>query len=201
MRTLSSFMAEKKNTLALKDQFMWLFDVSRDSSNISRWVKTSQNITFLSNTYTAKQITFQPMKVDAGGTLANFKITIADPDQTLMAYVMAGKFIDQKVAVRVPNYASLSTAADQVVFRGVIQSIDYADKANAFSFSCGSMNLRDHSTPRDKVYKDRCSAVFKSDECGYAGAETSCDKKFATCTTYGQRARFNGAPGMVLARL
>lgn len=38
---------------------------------------------------------------------------------------------------------------------------------------------------------------FKGTRCGYSGAETTCDRKFSTCISYGNQKRFGAQPGIM----
>lgn len=45
----------------------------------------------------------------------------------------------------------------------------------------GGASTQGQQLPRRQIVCNQCSWVFKSPECGYVGAATTCDKKFATC--------------------
>lgn len=47
-----------------------------------------------------------------------------------------------------------------------------------------------------RVYATTCSFQFKGPACGYAGAETECDRSIGRCTTLGNHARFGGFTGL-----
>ena len=199
MRTLSSFMAGKKNTRNLEDAFLWLADIRRDSSNVSRYVRDRRNYTCLDESYTKKAMTIEPPEADMEGSLHDFKIGLDNTDKVEGAYLENGKYLDQEVVLRIMNVGSLETEADQIVFRGTVLRASLTNKAVVLE--CGSYDIRNQNIPNDKLYCRRCRAGFKTDLCGYSGGESSCDHLLETCdTTMSNRARFNGAPNMPIRR-
>jgi len=201
MRTLSSFMKGKKNLKHLADAFLWLFDIRRDSSNVSRYVKDRRNHTFFGNSYMAKAMTFEPPSADSGGSQQQFKISIDNTDRVEVAYLELGKYFDQDVEVRIVNTASRTNEDDQIVFRGTVQNANCTEKAA--TLECGGINLRDYSMPNERLNTRRCRHQFKGPcgECGYSGGETTCDKLLSTCTnTMNNRTRWGGASTMPIRR-
>ena len=65
-------------------------------------------------------------------------------------------------------------------------------------FTLGAPSPLRQRFPRDTFLALHCRYVanFKGAECGYSGAETSCDGTLATCREYGNSERFGGFPGM-----
>ena len=198
MRTLSSYMEEKSNTLSLADAFLWFFDIRRDSSNVSQYVRDRRNITFLSDEYTRKSISFEPPMADASGTMHDFKISIDNTDLIQSAYLENDKYFDQDVEVRIASTGSLSTSADSIVFRGLVVSAG-ADES-IVTLICGTYNLRNIMVPNELIYAKSCRFVFKGFRCQYAGAETTCSHYLAACTALANSSYFGGANNMLIQR-
>jgi len=198
MRTLSSYMEEQSNTLELEDAFLWLFDIRRDSTNVSQYVRDRRDQTFVSDTYTRKGIAFEPPAAESGA-LQDFKIQLDNTDLTQSAYLENDKYFDQDVEVRIVSVGSLATAADSIVFRGTVISAN-ADEANVV-LVCGTYNLRNITVPSDRIYAKTCRFVFKGIFCKYAGGETTCDHWVQTCNTVmSNRLNFGGANNMLISR-
>jgi len=65
------------------------------------------------------------------------------------------------------------------------------------TFSLGAENLACRRCPPNRYLKNHCRyRQFKDDYCGYAGAETACDRTFARCKELGNQARFGGMPAI-----
>lgn len=199
MRTLSSYFEEQTNILSLEDALLWFFDIRRDSTNVSQYVRDRRDMTFLSDTYTKKAITFEPPAADGGGTLQNFKISLDNTDLTQSAYLENDKYFDQDVEVRIVSVGSLSTSADSIVFRGIVVSAN-ANESDVVLI-CGTYNLRNITVPNDLIYAKSCRFVFKGYLCKYAGGETTCDHSVQTCLdVMSNRISFGGANNMMISR-
>lgn len=75
--------------------------------------------------------------------------------------------------------------------RGWIADVSIAD----YSFTAQLVGLTSKlvHTEFGEHYTVECNADFKDARCGYAGAETSCDKQYETCLAYGNIVNFSGA--------
>ena len=197
--TLSSNLESEKNTLHGAGPMVWLFEMQRDSSNTSYYCRERADVTFNSQTYAHKSISFEPPEADSAGRQHSFKISISNVDQVEVAYLEAGKYLNQPVTVRHVSLNYLSSAADQVIHRGLILSATVTRRTAIFS--CGAYNLRGCAIPHGRIYRTRCRWRFKDDACGYAGGETECDLTIETCRdTMSNEERFGGAPGLPILR-
>lgn len=61
-------------------------------------------------------------------------------------------------------------------------------------FHLGATNPYRQRCPRRRVLRDFCAWRFKSEECGYTGAATTCAKSLAACTALANIARYGGFP-------
>ncbi|GAF81544.1 unnamed protein product [marine sediment metagenome] len=193
-------MEDQTNTLSLEDAFLWFFDIRRDSSNVSQYVRDRRDMTFVSDTYTRKGITFEPPAADGGGTLQNFKLALDNTTLIESAYLENDKYFDQDIEVRIVSVGSLDTSADSIVFRGLIVSAN-ADESSVILI-CGTYNLRNIAVPNDMIYAKSCRFVFKGEFCKYAAGETICDHYIQTCTdVMSNRLSFGGANNMSVRRV
>ena len=64
-----------------------------------------------------------------------------------------------------------------------------------FSFQLSTKNPLAWRFPPRTIYKAACQWVFKSPECGYTGAATSCRKTIAACRALNNIARIGCFPG------
>lgn len=202
MITLSSAMETQKNTLAGTENgpWIWLVTLDRDGTNYLRYaLGMHSNVTFNSLTYSAMNGAVQPPQSDAMGTTKNFRVTIQNVDQTMVTDLENGEFLDRPVVLELVHEDLLSSASNVVRMRGVVISAD-VDEQYA-TFNCGTYDLRNAIVPACTYSRERCRWIFKSDECGYAGGQTSCDKTISTCeNTMSNHDRFGGFPGLPMLR-
>ena len=193
---MGDFVNLSANLVAVKNDLhpapcVWIFDLRRDSSNVSQYTEDNANVTFGGNTYTPKEIRFDPPGSDINETLPEFRIKIGNADKVELAYWRAGKYRNQDVACRLVNLDNLSSAADRRLIRGTIKRAMWDD--TWVIFVCGMRDLRKAPVPREKIYSTRCRHKFKGViGCGYAGAATSCDLLETTCDGLSNKSRWGG---------
>lgn len=201
MKTLTADIISEQMALASTGAgpWVWLFEADRDGTNSIYYAKSRQNLTFNSQTYTANGMTVEPARSDAAGGTANFDVTIQNVDQVMITYLEAGELIDRPMVLSLVHYDHLDTATNRVDIRGVI--ISAAADEKAVTLTCGNYDLRSILIPNSTYSKLRCRWVFKSDECGYAGVETSCLKTPEDCEdNKNNLARIGCFPGLPLVR-
>lgn len=65
------------------------------------------------------------------------------------------------------------------------------------TFTLGANNPFSKRFPLNRLLKNRCRyKQFRNWRCGYAGAETTCDRTLARCRELGNSERFGGTPGV-----
>jgi hypothetical protein len=201
--TIPADLLSQKNTLVATGDgsWQWLLKLDRDGTNYLYYCAPShENITFDSQVYTATTMEIRPPQTDMGGGAKNFHISVQNVDQTMVTDLEAGEFLDRPVELFVVHTDHLSTTSNFIPkIRGLI--IEASVREDWCTFTCGTYDLRGVTVPRQTYSRERCRWVFKSDECGYAGGETSCDKRLTTCdSTMSNKSRFGGFPGMPMQR-
>jgi len=92
-------------------------------------------------------------------------------------------------------------ASFRLIFRGYVSAIS-ANEGN-IQFEIAE-RYYDWSRPLNKrMFSKVCNFIFKSSQCGYAGAETWCDKTLTRCTELSNEDNFGGfpdLPGLQFAR-
>ncbi|MFH0907802.1 MAG: phage BR0599 family protein [bacterium] len=197
MKTLTTALIGMKNGLQGLGTWIWLVAMNRDSATIDRWALDTKDVVFDSQTYTHKNMSTEPPASDLAGITPSFIISLGDADKTLVSRLIAGKYRGQRVVMGLVNRDALGAAANEITIRGKVKSADAEE--GAVSFHCGPLNPRDTTIPRDSLYRTTCRWEFKGKcgECGYAGGQTTCDKRFETCRdTMANQTRFGGCPGL-----
>ena len=76
-----------------------------------------------------------------------------------------------------------------------IIDVTITDKADV-NISLGAENLYNLRIPLNRYLKNSCRFDFKSTLCGYAGAETECNRTYARCKELENGTRFGGFPSV-----
>lgn len=197
MKTLTSALIARQHGLQGLGTWVWIFDARRDSSTVDRWALDTANVTFNSQTYSRTNLSLKPPDSDMSGQTSTWILSIGDAEKTIVSRLLAGKYRGQRIRAYLVNRSELGSASNKIPLNGRILSADAEE--GAVSFRCGQCNLRNTTIPKGSVYRTTCRWEFKGPcgECGYVGAETSCDKRIETCEdTMNNKARFGGAPGL-----
>lgn len=196
MEVLPAFLKQKKNEMQGNDPWVWIFDLHRDSSNISRYTLDNADVVFDGNTYTPKDTIWEPPSSDAGGTLHPFTVSVGDADLTEMAYLMNGKYRKQRFLAMLVNREDLTDPTYNVEVRAKILRATYAKRRAVLRI--GTPDIRRGTLPGNQLYALRCGNRWKDWRCKYAGSVTTpCDLMYVTCRyVYDNETNFFGGPGM-----
>lgn len=200
MRTLASADKAEKNDLTSGTAWLWLFEIQRDATTYSRYAKNYEDVTFNGQTFTAHAIDYEPPEADAAGTQHDHRISIGDADRTEVGLLEGGYYINYPVVVYLVNSSYLTYSTSTIKFRGIVLDADAGE--GGVTLRCGTHDLRKSVVPRDSLYRTYCRWDFKSFECGYAGADTTCAKSLTACAAHtpSNKSRFGGAPGLPMVR-
>lgn len=178
MITLVTAMKSYKNAQA-GGEWPWLVEIYRDSTNVLRYTDSQTDITFDSLTWTKKAIKVQQPEQDTAGSVFTFVVQVSAVDKTMAGYIRDDEIIDQSIKIIRVHRGTLSDSTAKIEWRGKVQKAVITK--DWVTLDCGPPNLRAFSIPARRFDRTHCQHKFKGPECGYAGAETSCDKKETTC--------------------
>lgn len=198
--SLAAAITREKNKLHGGAPFIWLFDFDRDGTNRLRLTQHPEAVTFRSVTYTP--ISMQMGDVDEDpGTLTEIKVAFSNVTGVAQGYFESGELLDRRCTVR------LIAGTQQGASSGAISATYYVHGANcsrdAVVVTLGNWSLSQIPAPRDRFIRSRCRVVFKSTECGYTGALTTCSKAFDHtdgCLGRANQERYGGFPYLLTGR-
>lgn len=147
-----------------------------------------------------------PFSVDdyteASGDVPEFSLSVSNVSQAMTYYMEIG---DGGIGAEVTLYlVNTSTMSDPAYFQHTGEVLDASDDDEWAKFVCGAENKFRTMIPRGRVLQNWCRYCgklgayngFKGARCGYAGAETTCNRTLARCRELGNSARFGGFPGV-----
>jgi len=166
--------------------------------NLAEW---DTDITYDGVTYTKFPIKHDDIGENSQGEIANFKVTVSNVNRIIQAYLEGYDLRGKKVTITLVWANQLNDADTNIKFIYYIDNYIVTQDAVEFVLS-GKYDIIDLTLPRGIYNRNYCRWKFKSTECGYAGAQTTCDKRKATCkTTMNNIARFGGFPSVPTGRL
>jgi lambda family phage minor tail protein L len=167
------------------------------ASNNLLYTDHDADITFNSETYYAFPIAFDSVSENSDGSIDSIKLSVSNVNRTIQAYLesydLRGKTLEIYTVF-------LDLIADPTSLRKDIFVIDsYATQTDLrIIFNCTSIfDLLKTQIPNQTYSRYYCQyKIFKGTECGYAGAETSCNRTFARCEALNNKSRFGGQPAI-----
>jgi len=162
-------------------------------------VNNNEDLTIDGEVYTASS--FSVEKKETGDSLGSIKVTAHDHTRFLQTRLQqyfgaVGFVVHISFALTDDGLPTASLNADLVEEYKIIMS-----SANDFmvSLELGADSPLNVLIPKRVQSQDRCSYRYKSIECGYVGAETSCDFTLDGangCAFHSNSPRFGGYPGI-----
>ena len=200
-KSFSVINAIEKNKVASPNAWIVLLEIQFVDTDTGLVAETkfvannNEDVTFDSNVYVAFPFDIK-MKHEAGG-IPQISLTAQDFQKVLLSKM--NKYsgaTGSTVIMRVVNSDNLSADAELEEFFEIIDS-----DANDYvvSFQLGAENTLTRRFPNNVQMRDRCRWRYKSDECGYVGAEVSCDLTLQGangCSFHVNSPNFGGYPGL-----
>jgi hypothetical protein len=199
--SLSLGAVVEKNLIASDKAYLVCLEIDvRDPSTnvvheVIRIVNNTEDVTVNSSVYSAFGFSID-LKSESGGQ-PTVGISIEDVTRAIHAKMQAyGGGIGFYVRIMIVSENDLSSPPEIVENFEVISSStsDYM-----ISWTLGTQNLLARKFPNRRQLKDRCTWEFKGEQCGYAGADATCDYSLQGangCGVKNNSKRFGGFPGI-----
>jgi len=191
----------EKNRIASATPFIMLVEVEVVDETTGAYVETvylarnNEDITYHGEVYTASAFDFEVE--ESADSVPEVSVNIEDPTQAIVAKTETySGGVGWKVRFKYINSGDLTLDPE-------IEEMVYiiAAKARNYSveFTLGARNPLAQRFPRRMQWRDKCAWVFKSNQCGYSGADTFCDYTLQGpdgCATHDNALRYGGFPGI-----
>jgi len=159
-----------------------------------------ENVIFDGIVYTKFPIKHEFVAENNQGQIDQVKITLANVSRLIELYLEQYDFRGKKIIIRTVWADQLS---DPDAYIDDVFYIDNytADQSNVEFTLTGKFDVLGIDLPARRYARNYCVWKFKSAECGYAGAELTCDKTQQRCKQLGNYQRFGGFPSVPTRRI
>lgn len=159
-----------------------------------------QDVIFGGTVYARFPIKHEFVAENNQGQIDQVKITLANVSRLIELYLEQYDFRGKKVIIRTVWADQLS---DPDAYIDDVFYIDNytADQSNVEFTLTGKFDVLGVDLPARRYARNYCVWKFKSAECGYAGAELTCDKTQQRCKQLGNYQRFGGFPSVPTRRI
>jgi len=159
-----------------------------------------EDVTYNGTVYTRFPIRHEFVAENNQGQIDQVKITLANVSRLIEFYLEQYDFRGKKVIIRTVWADQL---ADPDAYIDDVFYIDNytADQSNVEFTLTGKFDVLGIDLPARRYARNYCVWKFKSAECGYAGAELTCDKTQQRCKQLANYQRFGGFPSVPTRRI
>ena len=171
------------------------------SSHNLNFAEYDADIVFAGVTYSRFPIKHSNIGENSSGETDQFSVTVSNVDRMIQAYLELYDFRGKKVTVTMVWANQLADTDACITWDYYIDNYTANEDAVEFTLS-SKFDVLDVQLPAGTYHRNNCRWKFKSAECGYAGAQTTCDKRKATCRdTMNNLARYGGFPSIPSVRI
>jgi phage-related protein len=196
MLNLPSNIITEKNKLSNDEPFLVTLEISFDGGTETIYlVNNNEDITVEGQTFVAFPFKLDPVTQASNGELSSVTIQFANVSRYLQAYLEDyDGGINSTVIVRIfhNSYRTYANVALSWSFK--VLSAQSTDEV--ITFTLGARNPLLQMFPNYRYISRYCKWKFKSVECKYAGAGTSCGKRWDDCEAYNNSVNFGGYIGL-----
>ena len=158
------------------------------------------NVTFAGVTYTKFPVALDFISENNKGLIDTVRLTVANVSRLIQSYLESYDLRGKKVIIKTvwANQLSDSNAYIEDIF--YIDSYS-ADQRDVVFTLTSKFDVLDIELPLRRYSRNYCGWKFKGTECGYVGAETSCNKTKQRCKQLSNYQRFGGFPSIQSNRI
>lgn len=195
----NDFLVEKNKPVNKPIYLYTIYDYDGADNNLN-FAEHNENVEFDSVTYTAFPITHDEISDNSQGQTPEIKLRVANISRVIEYYLNIYDLRGKKVLVRLVWKDKLDNADIKYDFVYFISNYTSNEKVVEFSL-LPKVDMLGLVLPKRTYSRNYCQWRFKSDECGYSGAETECNKTKQKCKELDNYVRFGGFPAIPSKRL
>lgn len=207
MKTLPTQLVEEKNKLQSTAPWLILLDIDLVNPNSGatetiKLVRNTEDIIYpVSNpsvegdTYYAFPFEMEPVKRTSKGAIPTLNILISNTEKFLQSYMEEYEGgLASSITITIVNADNLDLITTELEVTLDVLKAEISEKFITFTMGAPSPLIQ--RFPLERYLALHCRWRFKSCECGYAGALTTCDRTLEQCRTRDNAERFGGFPGL-----
>ena len=188
MRDTSSNFVTEKNKSTNSPAHLFLIENYDGASNDLRYTDWPENIAYKSETWTAFPIKFNSLPENNQGQVDSVTLTLSNISLLIQSYLKLYDFGGLKVTIYTVFLSQLADSDANIKDVYYIDSYQANQKDVIFVLQ-SRFAVLNSIIPSREYTRNQCQWIFKSTECGYAGAETTCNRTLARCRVLGNSAR------------
>ena len=195
MKSLPPALIIEKNKMSTSSAWLVFLDITLTDNTEFRFVSNNEDVTFGGNLYTHFPFEVDTVGQSGRGEIPNVRLKVSNVTRLLQPYLESLEgAIGSTVKVTVVNSKHLDEDYSELEMTFDVISCNSTSKW--VTFTLGAPNPLRQRFPLEEFIANHCRFIFKSDECGYSGGETTCNGTMSDCDDRSNLSRFGGFPGM-----
>jgi lambda family phage minor tail protein L len=199
MRSINSTFKAEKNKASNRPIFLYTI-YAYDGSNNLYFAEYDIDVVFDDITYTKFPIKHDYISENINGQIDSIKISVSNVSREIQGYLETNDLRGKKVKITMVWANQLSDVNAKIDDIYYIDTIT-ANQAVAEFTLTSKFDVLNVDLPGRRYSRNYCAWKFKSTECGYGGAETSCNKTFQRCRDLSNQERFGGFPAIPMRKV
>ncbi len=200
MYELNNAFRQEKNKSANSPIYLYTIHAynGADSLHLAEY---DADITFNAITYQKFPIKHDEIAENSGGEIDTVHVSVSNVNRLIQTYLEQYDFRGKKVTIKLVWKDKLD---DPDAFMDFVFYIDtYTASEQSVDFTLSSkFDVLSVELPFGRYNRNYCRWKFKSIECGYVGAQVSCDKRRVTCRDVMENIlRYGGFPSIPTTRV
>ncbi len=194
------FVGEKSKKENEPINLYTIFDYDGNSTNLYL-AEYDKDVVYDGINYVKFPITHDPIGENIEGTIDAVTIKLSNVSRLIQAYLELYDFSDKKVTIK---HVWANQLDDPDAHFDDIHYIDSytADQHNAEFTLTSKFDVVEVELPAEKYSRHHCRyKTFGGTRCGYAGAETECNRTLQRCRVLANQRRFGGQPSVPSKRI
>ena len=195
MKALNSNLISEKNKPENFPIFLYtLHDYDGIGTDLN-FAAYDADVTFSGKTYYKAPIAHEAVAENSSGQIDAVKVRVANVNRVMQGYLEDHNLRGKQVDIILVFANKLSNPSYQATDTFYVDS--YTADENIVEFTLTTkFDILDVNIPGRKFLRNFCQWKFKSTECGYSGATTTCNKTKVACKALANFSRFGGFPSI-----
>lgn len=196
MRSLNSVVVTEKNKPSNSPIFLYtIYDYNGLGGNLY-FAGYDADVVFNAITYLRFPISHESVSENSSGQIDTVKVRVANVNRLIQGYLELVNFRGKQIDITTVFAGHLSNPSYKSVDTFYVDSYTADQSVVEFTLS-SKFDILDVNIPQRKFMRNFCHWKFKSTECGYSGAETTCSKLKSDCKDVKNNfLRFGGFPSI-----
>jgi lambda family phage minor tail protein L len=202
MKSISSGFKSGKNSLTKRPTWLYIVENYDGNGTNLNLAEKDKDIIYSGITYQAAPMRHEEIGENSAGEVDTIRISVSNVNRIMEARLWLYDLRGKKVTIRLVWADRLNDPDAHLDFVYYIDT--YTSNETTVEFTLApKFDLLDIELPLERYSRNYCRyRDFKGEECGYTGAETTCDRRKSTCKNIMNNvARFGGQPGTPSGRI